>query len=343
MTDPGEPLEPQPAPDAPSDLDRQHANPMLRPDGVPSGDEDGVREPAAAESAPHEALEPPGLNFFDRYGRLPLPPPPRFPNIADLAILLVLLFFGWICSGALLATALHFHLYGVSTEKQALTDIHYTLGSQAVWYVASFAGCVLLFPAVWHTRFFIGLEWRQHAAFRARWRLFSAVLICFALALVDGILLPGPSDTPIDQVFRMPGAAWLLFGFGITLAPFFEEMAYRGFLLPALCTAYDWTVEHIQHRPPPEPSLEGRTVWSPAAMIVASLLTSIPFALMHAEQTGYAVGPFLLLVCVSLVLCWIRLSTRSLAASTLVHSSYNLLLFTLMLLGTGGFKHLDKM
>jgi len=64
---------------------------------------------------------------------------------------------------------------------------------------------------------------------------------------------------------------------------------------------------------------------------------------MHAEQTSHAVGPFLLLICVSLVLCWARLSTRSLAASVLVHASYNFMLFALMLLGTGGFRHLDKM
>jgi hypothetical protein len=64
---------------------------------------------------------------------------------------------------------------------------------------------------------------------------------------------------------------------------------------------------------------------------------------MHAEQTGYSLGPFILLVCVSLVLCWARLSTRSLAASVLVHASYNCLLFSFMLLGTSGFQHLDKM
>jgi len=78
-------------------------------------------------------------------------------------------------------------------------------------------------------------------------------------------------------------------------------------------------------------------------MILGSILTSLPFAWMHAEQTAYSLGPFLLLVCVSLVLCWTRLATRSLAASVLVHASYNFLLFSLMLLGTGGFKHLDKM
>ncbi len=120
-------------------------------------------------------------------------------------------------------------------------------------------------------------------------------------------------------------------------------MAYRGFLLPALCTAYDWFLERLQHRPAPWPDAEGKTQWSLAAMVFASLVTSVPFALMHGEQTGYSVGPFVLLICVSLALCWIRLSTRSLAASTIVHSAYNLLLFSIMLAGTDGFRHLDKM
>ena len=39
----------------------------------------------------------------------------------------------------------------------------------------------------------------------------------------------------------------------------------------------------------------------------------------------------------------LALAVRSLAASVVVHSSYNLLLFSLMFLGTGGFRHLDKM
>jgi hypothetical protein len=78
-------------------------------------------------------------------------------------------------------------------------------------------------------------------------------------------------------------------------------------------------------------------------MAVASVFTSLPFAALHADQQGHALGPFLLLVAVSLVLCAVRLRTRSVAASVLVHASYNLLLFSLMLLGTGGFRHLDKM
>lgn len=282
-------------------------------------------------------------SYFETYARQLPPPPPRFPNIADVLLMGILMGFGWLISGAVTAEALRLHLFGVWTARQAMNDIHYTLGSQAVWYVASLAMCLLLFPRIWHTGFFNGIDWRARAALRLRWQLFSAAVACFVLAIIDGLVLPGPKEAPIDQVFRMPGAAWLLFAFGVTLAPFFEEMAFRGFLLPALCTAWDWALERIEHRPAPLPDLEGNTKWSLTAMAVGSLLTSIPFALIHAEQTGYSVGPFLLLVCVSLALCWVRLSTRSLAASTVVHACYNLLLFSIMFWGTGGFRHLDRM
>jgi membrane protease YdiL (CAAX protease family) len=169
------------------------------------------------------------------------------------------------------------------------------------------------------------------------------VALCFVGAIVNMAILPGPPDAPIDQLFRAPGAAWVLFAFGATLAPFFEELVFRGFLLPALCTAYDWAGEQLQGSPQRPPYEDGSPRWSLPAMIGASFITSLPFALMHGEQTAWSLGPFSLLICVSLVLCWVRLSTRSLAASTLVHAGYNFTLFSFMLIGTGGFKHLDKM
>jgi hypothetical protein len=326
------------------DADDQPASPQPLRQEVP----DTSRAPAefaptAGFIEPELATAPPRPSFFESYGPAPQPPSERIPNMLDVLLLVILLFIGWFCSGAILMTALHYHLWGVSTVKQALNDILYTLGSQVIWYLISFTACVVLFPALWHMGLFKGLQWHASAALRKRWLLFSAAFLCFVLAMVDGVLLPGPPDTPIDQVFRLPGAAWFLFAFGVTMAPFFEEMAFRGFLLPAFCTAYDWGVEHSLMQPPRIPNPAGVMPWSRSAMVVGSLLTSVPFALMHAEQTGYSVGPFLLLICVSLVLCWVRLSTRSLAASTLVHSSYNLLLFSLMLAGTGGFKHLDRM
>jgi uncharacterized protein len=78
-------------------------------------------------------------------------------------------------------------------------------------------------------------------------------------------------------------------------------------------------------------------------MIFASIAASVPFALMHGQQTSYSLGTFVLLFFVSMALCWIRLSTRSLAACTVVHACYNFLLFALMVWGTGGFKDIEKM
>ena len=67
-----------------------------------------------------------------------------------------------------------FHVFGVSTLKQAEEEIHYRLGSQAAWYVIKLLGCVTIFPLVWGNGFFNGLEWRAAAAAHYRWRLFSS-------------------------------------------------------------------------------------------------------------------------------------------------------------------------
>jgi hypothetical protein len=167
--------------------------------------------------------------------------------------------------------------------------------------------------------------------------------ICFLLAMLDEVVLPSPEKAPIEEMFRTPGAAWMMLVFGVTLAPFFEEIAFRGFLLPAFATAWDWAMERGTGKPALPLDEHGYPRWSTFAMVVASFFTSILFAAMHADQQGHALGPFLLLIVISLLLCAVRLRTRSLAASVLVHASYNFLLFSLMFLGTGGFRHLDKM
>jgi membrane protease YdiL (CAAX protease family) len=310
-----------------------------------ASDPDSLAAPAEQFDAPAQPIQdepPPGL-LFESFSQPEVHPPARIPNFGHLFLLGVLTLISLVIVALLTRSALHFHLFGISTVEKATTDIHYTLGSMAALYILTFAASMLVFPLFWHKSLFAGLQWRAATAFQLRRRLVSAAVVCFALALINGILMPGPQDTPIDKIFRAPGAAWLMFIFGITFAPFFEETVFRGFLLPALCTAYDWATERVSGQPARPPDENGHPNWSVPAMALGSLLTSIPFALLHAEQTGWAVGPLLLLMCVSLVLCWARLSTRSLAASVLVHACYNFLLFFIMLVSTGGFRHLDKM
>jgi membrane protease YdiL (CAAX protease family) len=75
----------------------------------------------------------------------------------------------------------------------------------------------------------------------------------------------------------------------------------------------------------------------------SAVLTSLPFALLHAQQVSHAWGPVLLIGLVSLVLCAVRLRLNSLAASTLVHSAYNFTLFAGILIQTDAFQHLDRL
>jgi uncharacterized protein len=285
-----------------------------------------------------------GPQLFESFSVPPVAPrPPRIPHFGHLLIAVALAVIGLFLSILLMIGGVHIHLFGVTTLEQAGTEIHYVLGTEAVIYFVTLCLALLVFPAVWHQGFFAGLQWNGAAALRRAPWLVGAALACGVLAWLNGILIPSPPNTPIEKVFRTPGAAWLLFAFGVTLAPFFEEMFFRGFLLPSLSTAYDWISEKITKAQPPPLAPDGHPQWSLAAMAVGSIGTSIPFAAMHAAQTGYAIGPFLLLVSVSLVLCCVRLAARSLASSVLVHACYNLLLFSLMLIGTDGFRHLDKM
>ena len=338
LQDSAAPVEAQSPDSGPAETGTPDCSPVLS-SPADFGNPHSTQEEAQARIQSSYA-EPP---LFQSWSQPEIHPPARIPHFGHIWILVLLAMVGLLGTSLLVRSALYFHLFGISTLQQAVTDIHYTLGSMASLYLFTFAASVLIFPLFWRKSLFDGLQWRGATALKLRRRLFAAAFVCFLLALVNGLLMPGPDNTPIDKLFRAPGAAWLLFCFGVTFAPFFEEIVFRGFLLPALCTAWDWAIEQSTGKPALPLDENGHPQWSVFAMAVGSILTSVPFALMHAEQTAHALGPFLLLVCVSLVLCWARLSTRSLAASVLVHASYNFMLFVLMLLGTGGFRHLDKM
>ncbi len=269
-------------------------------------------------------------------------PPVRIPHLGHVLLLGVFLTLGLICAALLSRLALHMHWFGVTTLRAAVEDIHYELGSEAILYLFALGACLFLFPLVWEKRFFAGVQWNGDTAVRLRWQLVGAAFGCLLLAAVSSAFFAGPKDAPIDKIIRAPGAAWWLFAFGVSFAPFFEELAFRGFLLPAVCTAFDWFGEKIAHQPRLPLGENGHPQWTPAAMIAGSLAVSVPFAAMHAEQTGHAIGPLLLLGGVSLVLCAVRLKTKSLAASVLVHAVYNFVLFTIMLAGTKGFQHMQQ-
>jgi len=274
---------------------------------------------------------------------VPERPAPRTPNFADACLFLVMLTLGLLVTTGLVGLALYMHWFGLKNFDEASKSTPVALGTQLLLYLIALAGAVPFFRTVWGKGYFAGLHWNGTTAIRLRFRLIATAFLCNVLAIVGNWLLPFPQHAPIDKLFGSSRDAWMLATFGVTIAPFFEEMIFRGFLLPAVATAWDWISERFTGRRPQALDSQGNPRWSPGAMIFGALVVSAPFALMHSAQVGQAWGPLMLLYCVSLILCAVRLATRSLAASTLVHSAYNCMLFTVMLLETSGFRHMDKL
>ncbi len=267
---------------------------------------------------------------------LPVSPPPpeprRVPNLWHLLLFLALTFFMLLVAEVILA-ALHPHNVIATLEDQRLQ-----LFANIACYFLAIGAATFIFPLLWHRSFATGLAWNGR---RARWFLALLGLTLGYLSQAASSLLPIAKKLPIEKIFETPGIIWVLVIFGTLVAPAFEEIVFRGFLLPAIALAIDYL------RLPK--SLEALMAWrssdafSRPALILSSLLTSLCFAGIHAPQLGFSAPAVLLLVCVSLILCVVRLRTGSVAASTLVHASYNFSVFLTLFIGTGGFRHMDKL
>jgi hypothetical protein len=211
---------------------------------------------------------------------------------------------------------------------------------QAISYVLTLTAAWFLFPKLWDRTFSRGIEWNALAA--RRWWYWIVIVAAGMSGLAQYALrfVAEPKSSPLDQVLRTTHGAWLMTGFGVLLAPVTEEIAFRGFLLPALAIAYDWLA--LERTPAGLHKWQSSSMHSRAALIFASIFSSIPFALMHAGQLQHAWGALGILYAVSLVLSALRVRTNSVASSVLMHATYNFTVFVVLFIGTDGYRHMEK-
>lgn len=275
-------------------------------------------------------LPPPALPE----GLQPLPaaePPRRIPNFGDAVLFFTVATIVLIlASVSAFAIVMGLHLMGRETPEQLLREPRLLIPSMAVGYLIAGAIVWAVFTYFWQQPFLAALHW-NFSVVRRRWPALLAGGIALSLTVQFlSNFLPIPKSLPIDDFFRTPADVWMVALFGTFVAPVFEELAFRGFLLPSLASTWDW--------------LRGQkeAAWSSAALAFACALTSIAFALVHADQLAHAWAPLAVLFTVSLALCAVRLGMQSLAASTFIHATYNGTIFTILFFATGGFRHLDK-
>lgn len=215
------------------------------------------------------------------------------------------------------------------------------LAAEALGDVLLLGACVWIFPRLWDRPFWDGIQWNFLAVRRYWYWIVAGGILLSVSAQIFMQLLPTPKSDAFDSMGKTALGAWLLMGYAVVLAPLMEEMAFRGFLLPALATAYDWLA--LERSPAGLDRWQRSSMHSGSALLFAAVFSSLPFALLHGAQLSYAWGVLGVLYCVSLVLSFVRIRTHSLACSVLMHASYNCTIFVVIFISTGGFRHLEKM
>jgi len=163
--------------------------------------------------------------------------------------------------------------------------------------------------------FWEAVQWRWPERMKILRYMALGVGMTFIVSIAQ-TFLPMPDELPIEKMYSASTDAWLMLTLGVAIAPIIEEIFFRGLLFPVA-----------------ERSLGARGgLW----------LTAVMFALIHQAQLAHALVPMLIILFVGYVLTSVRARTGSLAASWIVHTTYNATLFIFMLIGTDGFRELDK-
>jgi membrane protease YdiL (CAAX protease family) len=197
--------------------------------------------------------------------------------------------------GSLIAIAIGYQILG-QTPTQVQVAIPGTFVAYGLWLAAVWT----LFRS--HTtNFWQAVKWRWPE--NGPWIYLA---LGPALALATGVLAgllhaKNIQNGVMEQLLADPVGCRLLVLFGITGAPFIEELLFRGIILPVAV----------------------RSLGAAAGL----LITSIPFSLMHGPMYDWSWQHLFLLVLVGVAFGIVRLKSNSTLASTVTHGAYNLMMF----------------
>ncbi len=158
----------------------------------------------------------------------------------------------------------------------------------------------------YNSSFFDSIKWSNKGD--TRMLIYIPIGIVLALAFVGlSSLMPNPGEPPIAKMLKYPPTAVLYAALGVLLAPFVEEVVFRGFIYPVI-----------------ERSL-GKGL---AVLASASLFTFV-----HVFQLWGSWTIVVLIGLVGLTLSIVRAKTDAVIPSFFIHLSYNSTICLLFLIG----------
>ena len=275
----------------------------LPPDGAGSEPPEPPLEPPPWRSAPPHPLEVPGeLVPSPSLETSPLlPRVERYPfwGYSDLVLLIGLaipcmLAGGLLASFMVKAVVAAFHIHARIPAIEPLAE---QLGGDLIL----FAALALILRLQYDRPFWGSLGWLP-ARMPFLWVVICGLACAFGVAVFGSALLRTPTTSnPITELMRDPTSAILMAIFGVTIAPLTEELVFRGFVQPLLVRSL--------------------------GAVPGILMAAIPFGLLHYKEYGNSWRHAVLIAAAGAAFGWMRHRTGSTQASTIMHASYNALIF----------------
>src|SRR4051812_38173229 len=185
--------------------------------------------------------------------RMPIAPaveaqlPAATPHIGHTLIFgLLVALAGFVIGLGFELALLHIAPHMRETAEQMQTDPLLVIPVEALIYAIAGGASFLIFPLFWDRTFAEGIHWRAFIVRRSVWLLIGIGVATSVVVQLLSNFLPIPKELPIDKFFTHPLGVWLIAIFGVTVAPAFEELAFRGFLLPSLASAWDWVTQRAR-------------------------------------------------------------------------------------------------
>ncbi len=190
-----------------------------------------------------------------------------------------------------------------------------SLSLQSVFYLLLFASVYFL-VAIYHKRpFWTSVGWQTAGALGGGLYFLGGILLAVSV-LVAPPLLPDTENFPLEKMFTSPGAAYGIAAFAVLVAPFMEELVFRGVLFAVF----------------------ERQVGLRFAVVATALL----FAGLHVPEYRGAWNHLMLIFFVGVAFSLARGLTRSLVPSVILHTAYNFSQMVALYLATHHFRSLGE-
>jgi membrane protease YdiL (CAAX protease family) len=225
----------------------------------------------------------------------PVPQPERYPfwGYSDL------LLFAGLAVPAMLA-GLGVVKILVRLSRVPLIPAAELLAGEFAGYAGLFIILLGIFRLQYDRPLWESVGW-NHTGIRPMMLVAAGVTTAIAVAFLAAAIKTPMTENAMTALLKDRVSLILVAIFGVTVGPLAEELIFRGFLQPLLV----------------------RSLGTAAGIAV----TAIPFGMLHYWQYGRSWRHVILIGAAGAAFGWVKQSTGSTKASTIMHASYNAVLF----------------